>query len=116
MPAAPAEEPPAAAPEVPQPPAAKLPEEPAPEPGQGRKLDMAALDLAPDVPVQVVAVIGKRSITMKDLMELRMGQVIDLKRPPNETVDVVVGGKLFARGELVEIDGKLGVKILKMVR
>ncbi len=80
------------------------------------KFDTAALDLAPDVPVQVIAVMGKRGITMKELMELRMGQVIDLKRPPNETVDIVVSGKLFARGELVEIDGKLGVKILKLVK
>jgi len=80
------------------------------------KFDRAALDLSPDVPVQVIAVIGKRGITIKELMELRMGQVIDLKRPPNETVDVVVNGKLFARGELVEIDGKLGVKIIKLAR
>lgn len=96
-----AEEVPAAAPEQPQAPPS---------------LEGAALDLAPDVPVQVVAVMGKRGVTIKELMEMRMGQVIDLKRPPNETVDVVVNGKLFARGELVEIDGKLGVKILKLVR
>lgn len=80
------------------------------------KFDKAALDLAPDVPVQVIAVVGKRGITIKELMEMRMGQVIDLRRPPNETVDVVVNGKLFARGELVEIDGKMGVKILKLVK
>jgi len=96
---------------------AAIPEsEPANEPRTPPKFDRAALDLAPDVPVQVIAVIGKRSVTIKELMELRMGQVIDLKRPPSETVDVVVNGKLFARGELVEIDGKLGVKILKLVR
>jgi flagellar motor switch protein FliN len=92
----------------------ETPEEPA-----AKELEVpgsAALDLAPDVPVQVVAVMGKRGVTIKELMDMRMGQVIDLKRPPNETVDVVVNGKLFARGELVEIDGKLGVKILKLVR
>lgn len=87
-----------------------------PQPKIPQKFDAAALDLAPDVPVQVIAVMGKRGVTIKELMEMRMGQVIDLKRPPNETVDIVVNGKLFARGELVEIDGKLGVKILKLVR
>jgi len=90
-------------------PKAAAPKAPAP-----KKFDQAALDLAPDVPVQVIAVMGKRAISVKELMELRMGQVIDLKRPPNETVDIVVNGKLFARGELVEIDGKLGVRILKL--
>lgn len=101
-------------------------EEPEPEPEPGpepeekpkapEKFSKAALDLTPDVPVQVIAVMGKRGITIKELMELRMGQVIDLKRPPNETVDIVVHGRLFARGELVEIDGKLGVKIIKLVK
>lgn len=94
---------------------AKVPTKaPAPRVEAPKKFDNAALDLAPDVPVQVVAVMGKRGISVKELMELRMGQVIDLKRPPNETVDIVVNGKLFARGELVEIDGKLGVRILKL--
>lgn len=95
---------------------AKAPAKPAPKASPPKKFDQAALDLAPDVPVQVIAVMGKRGITIKELMELRMGQVIDLKRPPNETVDVVVNGKLFARGELVEIDGKLGVRILKLAK
>lgn len=86
----------------------------APKAAASTKFDKAALDLASDVPVQVIAVMGKRGISVKELMELRMGQVIDLKRPPNETVDIVVNGKLFARGELVEIDDKLGVRILKL--
>lgn len=88
----------------------------APKASAPKKFDQAALDLAPDVPVQVIAVMGKRGVSVKELMELRMGQVIDLKRPPNETVDIVVNGKLFARGELVEIDGKLGVRILKLAK
>lgn len=71
--------------------------------------------LAADVPVQVVAVLGKRSFTMQDLMNFHVGQVVDLYRPANETVDLVVGGKLVAKGELVSIDGKLGVKIIKLI-
>lgn len=71
--------------------------------------------LAADVPVQVVAVLGKRSFTMQDLMSFHVGQVVDLYRPANETVDLVVGGKLIAKGELVSIDGKLGVKIVKLI-
>lgn len=110
---------PAAAPQAPKAAAPKAVAVRAPaaaRPAAPKKFDAAALDLAPDVPVQVIAVMGKRGMTIKELMELRMGQVIDLKRPPNETVDVVVNGKLFARGELVEIDGKLGVRILKLAK
>lgn len=71
--------------------------------------------LAADVPVQVVAVLGKRSFSVQDLMKFHVGQVVDLYRPANETVDLVVGGKIVAKGELVSIDGKLGVRIVKLI-
>jgi len=74
------------------------------------------LDIAADVPVQVVAVMGKKSITMKELASMKMGEVIELSRPANEIVDLVAGGRLIAKGELVEIEGKLGVRIVKLVR
>jgi flagellar motor switch protein FliN/FliY len=74
------------------------------------------VNLAPDVPVNLAAVIGKTTMSLAELMKYRVGETIDLGRPPNETVDLVANGKLIARGELVEIDGKLGVKICKMVR
>ncbi|MFH1653842.1 MAG: FliM/FliN family flagellar motor C-terminal domain-containing protein [Pseudomonadota bacterium] len=75
-----------------------------------------AFESSPDVAVQLVAVMGKRKLSLRDILDLKLGSVVDLKRPPNETVDLVANGKLIARGELVEIEGKLGVKILKIVR
>ena len=79
-----------------------------------RQEDM--LDVAADVPVQVVAVMGKKNVTIKEIAALKMGEVVELGRPANEIVDLVAGGKLIAKGELVEIEGKLGVRIVKMVR
>lgn len=75
-----------------------------------------AVKMTGDVPVQVVAVMGKRTVSVKELISLKMGSVIDLARPANEMIDLVAGGKLVAKGELVDIDGKLGVRIVKMVR
>lgn len=75
-----------------------------------------ALDLSPDVAVQLVAVMAKKTVSLRELLDLHMGQVIDLQRPPSEQVDLVANGKLVARGELVELDGRLGVRILKLVR
>lgn len=72
--------------------------------------------LAPDMPVNLVAVIGKTTTSVAELLRFKMGHVIDLARPPSETVDIVANGKLIARGELVEMDGKLGARILKLVR
>jgi type III secretion system YscQ/HrcQ family protein len=76
----------------------------------------ALLELAPDVPANLVAVIGKKTTSVGELMKMKIGHVIDLGRPPGETVDLVVNGRLIARGELVDIDGQLGVRILKMVK
>lgn len=74
------------------------------------------MDLSPDIPINLVAVIGKTTISIAELVKYRVGQTIDLKRAPGETVDLVANGRLIARGELVEMDGKMGVRILKMVR
>lgn len=73
-------------------------------------------ELAPDIPVNLVAVVGKTQTTVGELIQTRVGQVIDLGRAPGETVDLIANGKLIARGELVEMDGKMGVRIIKMVR
>lgn len=89
------------------------------EPASEPKPDAAAkeaFNMTADVPVQVVAVLGKKTVSVKELVGLKMGQVIDLARPVNETVDLVAGGKLVAKGELVDIDGKMGVRVTKLVR
>ena len=73
-------------------------------------------ELAPDVPVNLAAVVGRATTSVGDLIRYRVGQVLDLGRQPGETVDLVANGRLIARGELVEVDGRMGVRILKMVR
>ena len=88
---------------------------PAPVPSTAPQQDINPLDLASDVPVQLIAVLAKKNMTMKELLNVRLGEVIDLNRPPSEHVDLVAGGRLIGRGELVEIDGKLGVRILKLI-
>ncbi len=102
------------------------PEKPAgarPKAGQPREEEVSEeefadslMDLAPDVPINLVAVIGKTQSNVSELMKTRIGSVIDLGRPPGETVDLVANGRLIARGELVEMEGQLGVRILKMVK
>ena len=91
-----------------------------PEPAVDEPASVALADelmkLAPDIPVNIVAVIGKTMSNIGEVVKYRPGHVIDLARPPSETVDLVANGKLIARGELVDMDGKLGVRILKLLR
>lgn len=77
-------------------------------------VDRKVVNLTADIPVQVVAVLGKRNVTVKEIVGMKMGQVLELNRLPNEAIDLVANGKLIAKGELVEIDGRLGVRVLKI--
>lgn len=68
------------------------------------------------VPVTIVVELGRRSMTIADVSRLRLGQIIDLQRIPSEPVDLTVDGKVIGKGELVDVDGDLGVRILKLLR
>lgn len=78
--------------------------------------DDSILQATSNVSVSISAVIGKTSATVRELLEYKNGTIVDLHRSPGETVDMVAGGRLIARGELVDVDGRLGVKILKVLR
>lgn len=66
--------------------------------------------------VQVVAVVGKKTATLKELLELNEGSLIELNKLPNEMIDLVANGKLVAKGQLVLIEGRVGVQIKQVYR
>ena len=76
----------------------------------------ASMKAIHDVPVKVQAVLGGAKITIDDLLNTRAGTVIELDRRVGEPVDVVVNGRLLARGELVMIDGVLGLTLTEIVK
>lgn len=61
------------------------------------------------LPLQLVFDLGERSVTLAQLQALQVGQVLDLERPLSAAVSLRVNGRLVGTGELVEIDGRLGV-------
>jgi len=75
-------------------------------------------DLAPvfDIPVSVCAVLGRTRVSVAELLSLGAGSVVELDRKVGEAVDVFVGGRLVARGEVVVADGRLGVALTEIVR
>lgn len=76
---------------------------------------MGNLDLILDVPLQLTAVLGRTGILIKDLIELGPGSVLELDKLAGEPVDLLVNNKLVARGEVVVIDEKFGVRITDTV-
>jgi type III secretion system YscQ/HrcQ family protein len=91
-------------------------EENAPEGGeaeaQGGGGEGAAL--LNDIPLQISIELGRVAISAEELVSIQVGQVIELNRGPGEPVDLSVKGKVVARGELVEVEGQLGVRIISL--
>jgi flagellar motor switch protein FliM len=75
---------------------------------------MDAGDLLGDIPLQISVELARVPVTADQVVSLRVGQVVELHRAPGEPVDLSVNGKVIARGELVEMEGQLGVRILSL--
>jgi len=73
------------------------------------------LELLFDVPLKVVVELGRARMTLKQVMDLTIGSLIELDKLTGEPVDVLVNGKLIARGEVVVIDENFGVRITEIV-
>jgi type III secretion system YscQ/HrcQ family protein len=69
-----------------------------------------------DIVVPVVVELGRVRVSAEDVIRFRPGQLIELGRSPADPVDLVVNEKLLAKGELVEIEGALGVRILSILK
>jgi type III secretion protein Q len=78
--------------------------------------DAAAADqLLRELPVEVVCELGRITMSGRELLELRPGAVIPAGRPLSGPVDLTVGGRVVARGELVDVEGEIGVRITQMI-
>ena len=70
---------------------------------------------APDLnalPVRLHVVLGEKEMTLAELSALEAGSVIDLDRDKSGQVALALNGKISGHGALVEIEGKLGVRVL----
>jgi flagellar motor switch protein FliN/FliY len=73
------------------------------------------LDLVEQVKVQLTVTLGEAEITMGKLFALTGGDVLALDRAADAPVDVRLNGKLIARGSLVAVDDKFGVRLTEIV-
>ncbi len=65
-----------------------------------------------DVPVLLQVVLARKTFTLGELRQLTPGAVVDLGRGEEDLVELAVNGKVMGSGELVRIDGQLGVRVL----
>ncbi|KQL54624.1 flagellar motor switch protein FliN [Heyndrickxia shackletonii] len=73
------------------------------------------LNMLLDIPLQVTVELGRTSRTVKDILELGSGSIIELDKLAGEPVDILLNNQLIAQGEVVVIDENFGVRITEIV-
>jgi len=68
-----------------------------------------------NIPVKATVELGETSLTLKEILDLAEGSIIELDRLAGEPLDLKVGGQLIAQGEVVAIDDYYGLRITNVV-
>jgi flagellar motor switch protein FliN/FliY len=91
----------------------KAASEPASEPAS--KGETKSMDLILDIPLTVTVELGRSKMLINDLLQLGQGSVIELTKLVGEPLEVLVNQKLVARGEVVVVNEKFGVRLTDIV-
>jgi flagellar motor switch protein FliN/FliY len=78
------------------------------------KLDPVNLKLVMDVELNVSLRFGQRQMPLREVLELVSGSVIELDRQVDEPVELLLDGKVIARGEAVVVDGNYGLRVTEI--
>lgn len=73
------------------------------------------LDVILDIPVTISMEVGNTEISIRNLLQLNQGSVIELDRLAGEPLDVLVNGQLIAHGEVVMVNEKFGIRLTDVV-
>jgi len=73
------------------------------------------IDRILDVPVQLTAELGRTRITIKNLLQLSQGSVVELDGLAGEPMDVFINGYLIAQGEVVVVNDKFGIRLTDII-
>jgi flagellar motor switch protein FliN/FliY len=75
----------------------------------------AGIELILDVPLELTVELGRKRMFIKDVLELTVGSIVELDRVAGEPVDVLVNGRIMARGEVVVIEDNFGIRITEII-
>jgi len=81
----------------------------------GKASMMNELDMILDIPVQMAVELGRTKITIKNLLQLAHGSVVELDAMAGEPMSVFVNGTLIAQGEVVVVNDKFGIRLTDIV-
>ena len=79
------------------------------------KEEAAKLDGILDIPVTISMEVGRSFISIRNLLQLNQGSVVELDRVAGEPLDVMVNGTLIAHGEVVVVNDKFGIRLTDVI-
>jgi flagellar motor switch protein FliN/FliY len=82
---------------------------------KGKNADGTSMELLMDVSLRVTVELGRTLMQLRQVLDLQQGSVVELERLAGDPVDVFVNDRLMARGEVVVVDDKFGVRITELV-
>jgi flagellar motor switch protein FliN len=82
---------------------------------QPQQADTKNLDMLLDIPLQVTVELGRTKRSVKDILDLTSGSIIELDKLAGEPVDILVNNRLIAQGEVVVIDENFGVRVTDII-
>lgn len=77
--------------------------------------DLNGIDRLLDIPLEISVELGRVKMLVKDIVELGTGSIVEIEKAAGEPVDVMVNGRLVARGEVVVIEDNFGVRITEVL-
>jgi len=73
------------------------------------------LDTILDIPVTISMEVGRSNLSIRNLLQLNQGSVVELDRVAGEALDVLVNGTLIAHGEVVVVNDKFGIRLTDVI-
>jgi flagellar motor switch protein FliN/FliY len=68
-----------------------------------------------EIPIELVVELGRTRLTVRELAALGRDDVVELDRSASQPLDILVGGRVFARGELVVVDDRVALRVTELL-
>ena len=79
--------------------------------GQSNESGVHSLDFILDIPLKVTVELGRTKMSIRDILQLAQGSVVELSKFAGEPLEVLVNDRLVARGEVVTVNEKFGIRL-----
>jgi flagellar motor switch protein FliN/FliY len=89
--------------------------EPVAAPPREKKEKISSMEILLDIPLEISAELGRTRMIISDLLQLGQGSVIELNKLAGEPLEILVNQKLIARGEVVVVNEKFGIRLTDII-